>query len=235
MLVCSPSPCVKCCTRTKYQFNPKQKHQAGSLTPRGASICTTKAVILPVALAMNRQARYESSDEEDSDLNSNSGEDDASEDIGSQDTEDDDESDDDSVGSLDQFVTDEIVPMAPEERHVSEVSTANIIVGKRTRRPAPKPYQDPDFMRLMLDDVPKDEIAVALGVASASSSDSDDASFRAEEDSDEASYQEEDDDGSDEEDEEEENDDDEDEEPEEEATEEGDETEEDESDEDEEM
>ena len=175
-------------------MNPKQNAPGGSLTPSGMPICTTRAVTVSY-IAMHRQVRH-TTDDEESDLNSGSSGEDVSEDIGSQDTSDDDDSDDDSVGSLDLFVTDEIVPMEPGEPDVSEVSAANIIVGKRTRRPAPPSYQDPEYLRLMLDDVPKHEIDIALGLASTSSSDADDGSFKAgQEDSGEASYEEEEEEG----------------------------------------
>ena len=123
--------------------------------------------------------------------------DELSEDLGSQDTSDDDESDNDSLGSLEDFVSDEIVPVAPDEPDVSDVSTANILVGKRTRRPAAAPYRDPEYARLFLEDVPVEEIAVALGTAkedcnSSDGSQSSDASEEDDESEEEASTESED-------------------------------------------
>jgi len=77
--------------------------------------------------------------------------------------------DSDSVGSLADFLQEDIV-VVPKDGN-GGVDPANILQGKRNRRPTQK-YVPRNYAELMLDDVPADEAAAALGQGITSSEDS---------------------------------------------------------------
>ena len=81
-------------------------------------------------------------------------------DIANTDDEEEDEEDDDSIGSLVDFVKDEIEPdTAPSL--LSDVNPANIVTGKR-KRAAVQRYTDEDFAALMLHGVPASQVAAVF-------------------------------------------------------------------------
>ncbi len=67
--------------------------------------------------------------------------------------------DDESEGSLKDFITNRIV--RDTSRNASDISTSNIIEGRRTRKPTQR-YVPRNYLSLMLEDVDPDEIAPAL-------------------------------------------------------------------------
>ena len=70
-------------------------------------------------------------------------------------------SEDDSVGSLEDFVTDAIIPDTAPNPTV-DIDPANIVSGKRIRKPVRR-YVDRHYLQLILSDVPPEEVPVALG------------------------------------------------------------------------
>jgi hypothetical protein len=78
-------------------------------------------------------------------------------------TRDPDLSDDDSVGSLEDFIVDDdqvedLPEPQPEdnEEKLDFINPTNIVIGKRVRKPTQR-YVDPDYWKLMTNDMTKEE------------------------------------------------------------------------------
>jgi hypothetical protein len=72
-----------------------------------------------------------------------------------------DESDDGESKSKDESDEEIIYADSDDDTHICAITDSNIVDGKRVRKPVQK-YQDPDYDKIILKDVPKNEIDAAL-------------------------------------------------------------------------
>ena len=82
------------------------------------------------------------------------------------DSEDDVRTEDDEVGSLEDFIDDNEDEVPTSTKAVPHILKSNILTGKRTRKQTrffdEEVFSDPSYRKMMLEDVPDEEIAAAL-------------------------------------------------------------------------